>query len=121
MAAVDCGEVIHPDTAAQQVESAIIYGLTAALYGEISIEGGAVAQTNFTDYEMLKLADTPAIDVHFIESGAPIGGLGEPGTPPISAAVANAVFSLTGQRIRQLPLKNHKLSPASGQFARAAD
>lgn len=120
-AAVDCGEVIHPDTAAQQVESAIIYGLTAALFGEISIEGGAVAQTNFTDYEMLKLADTPAIDVHFIESGAPIGGLGEPGTPPISAAVANAVFSLTGQRIRQLPLKNHKLSPASGQFAQAAD
>ncbi|MBX3494418.1 MAG: xanthine dehydrogenase family protein molybdopterin-binding subunit, partial [Parvibaculum sp.] len=120
-AAVDCGEVIHPDTATQQVESAIIYGLTAALFGEISIEGGAVAQTNFTDYEMLKLADTPEIDVHFIESGAPIGGLGEPGTPPISAAVANAVFSLTGQRIRQLPLKNHKLSPASGQFARAAD
>ncbi|MDP2124929.1 MAG: molybdopterin-dependent oxidoreductase [Parvibaculum sp.] len=120
-AAVDCGEVIHPDTAAQQVESAIIYGLTAALFGEISIEGGAVAQTNFTDYEMLKLADTPAIDVHFIESGAPLGGLGEPGTPPISAAVANAVFSLTGQRIRQLPLKNHKLSPAAGQFARAAD
>ena len=70
---------------------------------------------------MLKLADTPQIDVHFIESGAPVGGLGEPGTPPISAAVANAVFSLTGQRIRQLPLKNHKLSPASGQFAQAAD
>ena len=121
VAAVDCGEVIHPDTATQQVESAIIYGLTAALFGEISIEGGAVAQTNFTDYEMLKLADTPQIDVHFIESGAPVGGLGEPGTPPISAAVANAVFSLTGQRIRQLPLKNHKLSPASGQFAQAAD
>ena len=120
-AAVDCGEVIHPDTARQQVESAIIYGLTAALYGEIAIEGGAVAQSNFTDYEMLTLAETPAIEVHFIESGAALGGLGEPGTPPIAAAVANAVFALTGQRIRQLPLKNHKLSPAAGQFARAAD
>lgn len=121
VAVVDCGEVIHPDTAAQQVESGIIYGLTAALFGEIAIEGGAVAQTNFTDYEMLHLSQTPEIEVHFIESGAPLGGLGEPATPVISAAVSNAVFSATGKRIRQLPFKNHDLTPASGKFAQAAD
>lgn len=120
-AAVDCGEVIHPDTAAQQVESGIIYGLTAALYGEIRIEDGAVAQTNFTDYEMLHLSETPVIDVHFVESGAPIGGLGEPATPVVSAAVSNGVFAATGKRIRQLPLKNHDLTPATGKFAQAAD
>ncbi|MDO9126806.1 MAG: molybdopterin-dependent oxidoreductase, partial [Parvibaculum sp.] len=120
-AAVDCGEVIHPDTAAQQVESGIIYGLTAALYGEIAIEGGAVAQTNFTDYEMLHLSETPVIDVHFVESGAPIGGLGEPATPVVSAAVSNGVYAATGKRIRQLPLKNHDLTPAPGKLAQAAE
>lgn len=121
VAAVDCGEVIHPDTAAQQVESGIIYGLTAALYGEISIEGGAVAQTNFTDYGMLHLSETPEIDVHFMESNAPIGGLGEPATPVVSAAVANAIYAATGNRVRQLPFKLHDLSAISGKFAQAAD
>ncbi|WP_421862505.1 xanthine dehydrogenase family protein molybdopterin-binding subunit [Parvibaculum sp.] len=121
VAAVDCGEVIHPDTAAQQVESGIIYGLTAALYGEISIEGGAVVQTNFTDYEMLHLSETPEIEVHFVDSDAPIGGLGEPATPVVSAAVANAVYAATGNRVRQLPFKLHDLSSVSGKFAQAAD
>jgi isoquinoline 1-oxidoreductase subunit beta len=121
VAAVDCGEVIHPDTAAQQVESGIIYGLTAALYGEISIEGGAVAQTNFTDYEMLHLSETPEIEVHFMDSNAPIGGLGEPATPVVSAAVANAVYAATGNRVRQLPFKLHDLSSVSDKFAQAAD
>ncbi|MBX3445826.1 MAG: xanthine dehydrogenase family protein molybdopterin-binding subunit [Parvibaculaceae bacterium] len=121
VAAVDCGEVIHPDTAAQQVESGIVYGLTAALYGEIGIEGGGVAQTNFTDYEMVKLAECPRIDVHFVDSGEALGGLGEPSTPVISAAVANAVYAATGTRVRQLPFKLHDLKPVSDKFAQAAD
>ncbi|MEQ8380213.1 xanthine dehydrogenase family protein molybdopterin-binding subunit [Parvibaculum sp.] len=121
VAAVDCGEVIHPDTAAQQVESGIIYGLTAALYGEISIEGGAVVQTNFTDYEMLHLSETPEIEVHFVDSDAPIGGLGEPATPVVAAAVANAIYAATGNRVRQLPFKLHDLSSVSGKFTQAAD
>ncbi|GMV61713.1 MAG: isoquinoline 1-oxidoreductase subunit beta [Parvibaculum sp.] len=120
-AAVDCGLVIHPDTAAQQIESGIIYGLTAALYGEIAIEDGAVVQTNFTDYEMLHLSECPAIDVHFVGSDAPLGGLGEPATPVVSAAVSNAIFAATGNRIRQLPFKLHDLSQVSDKFAQAAD
>ena len=122
VAAADPGEVISPDGARAQIESGIIYGLTAALFGDISIEDGAVTQTNFTDYEMVKLADSPEIDIHFVETdGAPLGGLGEPGTPPIAAAVANAVFSATGKRLRELPLKNQDLSGSIGQLASAAD
>jgi isoquinoline 1-oxidoreductase beta subunit len=120
-AAVDCGSTINPDTAAQQVESGIIFGLTAALHGEITIEKGAVAQSNFPDYEMVRMADVPVIDVHFIDSGAALGGLGEPATPPIAAAVSNAVFAATGKRIRELPLKNHDLTPLAAKLAQAAD
>ncbi|MBI1262197.1 MAG: molybdopterin-dependent oxidoreductase [Rhizobiales bacterium] len=120
VAAVDCGEVINPDTAVAQVESGIVYGLTAALYGDITIEQGAVVQSNFPDYQMVTLADMPVIETHLIESGAAIGGLGEPATPPIAAAVSNAVFALTGKRIRKLPLMNHDLTTA-GKFAQAAD
>jgi isoquinoline 1-oxidoreductase beta subunit len=120
-AAVDCGSTINPDTAKQQVESGVIYGLTAALHGEITIEKGAVAQSNFPDYEMVRMADVPEIDVHFIDSGAPLGGLGEPATPPIAAAVSNAVFAATGKRIRELPMKNHDLTPLSAKLAQAAD
>lgn len=120
-AVVDCGEVINSDTARQQVESGIIYGLTAALYGEITIANGAVEQSNFPDYEMVRMADVPEIDVHFIESGAEIGGLGEPATPVISAAVANAVFTITGKRVRELPLKNHDLAPKADKLASAAE
>jgi isoquinoline 1-oxidoreductase beta subunit len=119
-AVVDCGNVINPDTATRQVESAIIFGLTAALYGQITIADGAVEQSNFPDYAMMKLADAPSIDVHFIESGAPLGGMGEPGTPPIAAAVSNAVFAITGKRVRDLPLQNHDLTPLANKMARAA-
>ncbi|MDP2142014.1 MAG: xanthine dehydrogenase family protein molybdopterin-binding subunit [Gammaproteobacteria bacterium] len=108
--AIDCGRAINPDTVASQAESGVIFGLTAALYGEITIEQGRVAQTNFTDYEMVRLADSPEIDVVTIESGASLGGLGEPATPPIAAAVANAVYILTGQRVRELPLKNYRFA-----------
>jgi len=108
--AVDCGRVINPDTAEQQIESGIIFGLSAALYGEITVENGRVVQGNFPDYNSVRMAQTPEIVVHFVESGEPLGGLGEPATPPIAAAVANAVYILTGQRVRELPFKNHDLS-----------
>jgi isoquinoline 1-oxidoreductase subunit beta len=109
--AIDCGRVIHPDAATAQVESGIIYGLTAALYGQITIEKGRVKQSNFHDYEMLRLAESPIIDVILLESDGPVGGLGEPATPPISAAVTNAIYALTGQRVRELPLKNYRFLP----------
>ena len=108
--AIDCGWAVNPDGAASQVESGIIYGLTAALYGEITIEKGRVAQNNFPDYEMVRMATAPEIDVHIVESGEALGGLGEPSTPPIAAAVTNAVYILTGQRVRELPIKNHDFS-----------
>jgi len=108
--AIDCGWAVNPDTVEAQVESGIIYGLTAALYGEISIENGRVAQNNFPDYEMVRLVDSPEIDVHIVESGEKLGGLGEPATPPIAAAVGNGLYILTGQRVRALPFKNHDFS-----------
>ena len=107
--AVDPGEVINPDTFVAQMESGIIYGLTAALYGEISIANGRVVEQNFPDYEMIRQADAPAIEVKLMPSGRPTGGAGEPGTPPIAAAVGNAIFSLTKQRVRSLPLRKHDL------------
>lgn len=108
--AIDCGRAINPDTVESQVESGIIFGLTAALYGEISIEKGRVAQNNFPDYEMVRMATSPEIDVHIVESGEALGGLGEPATPPIAAAVTNAIYILTGQRVRELPLSKHDFS-----------
>ena len=113
--AADPGEVINPDTFAAQMESGIIYGLTAALYGEISISKGRVVEQNFPDYEMLRQADAPQIEVRIMPSGRPTGGAGEPGTPPIAAAAGNAVFSLTRQRIRSLPLRKHDLRGAIEQ------
>jgi len=104
--AIDCGPVINPAIVRAQMESGIIYGLSAALYGEITLAGGAVEQSNFTDYRVVYLADAPAMSVHIVASdSAAIGGVGEPGTPPIAPAVANAVFAATGQRLRSLPLK----------------
>lgn len=109
-AAIDCGWAVNPDTVEAQVESGIIFGLTAALYGEITIENGRVAQNNFPDYEMVRMADSPEIDVHIIESGEAMGGLGEPATPPIAAAVTNGLYILTGQRVRELPIRKHDFS-----------
>ncbi|MCK6372100.1 MAG: hypothetical protein L6Q83_12415 [Gammaproteobacteria bacterium] len=87
------------------MESGIIFGLSAALYGEISIENGRAVQSNFHDYRLVTLRDAPAIDVHIVDTGAEPGGVGEPGTPPIAPAVANAVFRATGERLRRLPLR----------------
>jgi len=104
-AGVDCGSVINPDTATAQVEGGIVFGLSAALLSEITIANGRIAQTNFSDYLLPKMADAPAITVAFINSGAALGGLGEPGVPPVAPAIANAVFAATGARLRSLPLK----------------
>ncbi len=101
---VDCGRVINPDIVRTQMESSIIYGLSAALYGEITLEDGVVQQTNFHNYPVVTMRDAPVIDVYLIDSEAHPTGAGEPGLPPIAAAVGNAVFSATGQRLRRLPL-----------------
>lgn len=102
--AVDCGIVVNPDTVEAQIQSSIIYGLTAALHGEVTIERGRVVQSNFHDYPMLKLAATPEMEVHLVRSDAPPGGIGEAGLPPIAPAVCNAIYAATGRRIRRLPI-----------------
>lgn len=103
-AAADPGFVVNPDGFMAQIESGIIYGLTAALYGEITIEKGRVQQSNFHDYGIVRMDDAPKIHVTLINSGAKLGGGGEPGTPPIAPALANAIFNATGKRLRKLPL-----------------
>jgi isoquinoline 1-oxidoreductase beta subunit len=107
--AVDAGFAVHPDNLAAQMESGIAFGLTAALYGEISIEGGAVAQSNFHDYRMLRMHEAPAVETYIIDGGGATGGAGEPGTPPIAPAFTNAIFNATGIRIRELPVSKHEL------------
>ncbi|HAG71535.1 MAG TPA: xanthine dehydrogenase family protein molybdopterin-binding subunit, partial [Gammaproteobacteria bacterium] len=109
VAVIDAGFAISPDGITAQVESAIIYGLTAALYGEITIENGAVLQSNFHDYESVRMDKAPLIETHIINSGNAIGGAGEPGTPGIAPALANAVFDATGVRVRNLPLNQFNL------------
>jgi isoquinoline 1-oxidoreductase beta subunit len=87
------------------MESGIVFGLTAALYGEINIQGGRAVQGNFTDYQMLRISQMPEIEVVLVPSGDAPGGVGEPGTPPIAPAVTNALFALTGERIRTMPIR----------------
>ena len=102
--AMDCGVVVNPAGVEAQVQSAIIYGLTAALYGEITLDRGRVTQSNFNDYRMLGLAECPELEVHLVRSDAAPGGVGEAGLPPIAPAVCNAIFAGTGKRIRKLPI-----------------
>ena len=102
--AVDCGTVVNPATVAQQMESAVIFGLTAALYGKIDIQDGVVQQTSFPSYPMVQLAEAPVVETWLVPSTRAPGGVGEPGVPPIAPAVANALFALTGKRQRALPL-----------------
>jgi isoquinoline 1-oxidoreductase beta subunit len=102
--AVDCGPVVNPSIVEAQMESAIVYGLTAALWGEITLDKGRVQQSNFHNYQMLRLAQMPKVEVHIVPSSDSQGGVGEPGTPPIAPAVANAIFALNGKRIRKLPI-----------------
>lgn len=105
-AVVDCGTTVNPLNAEAQIMGGIVMGLSATIGEEITLEKGAVVQSNFGDYPILKMADAPfAVDVHFIESGAKMGGIGEPGVPPVSAALTNALFAATGKRVRQLPVR----------------
>ncbi len=104
--AVDCGTVVNPDTVRAQIQSAIIFGLTAALRGEITLKGGRVEQSNFHDYPMLRMNETPAIEVYIVKSGEAPGGMGEAGTSAIAPALTNAIFAATGKRIRRLPVAN---------------
>lgn len=103
--AVDCGTVVNPDIVTAQVEGAVIFGLSAALYGEVNVEGGKVKQSNFHDYQVARITDAPRIEVHLYPSRSAPGGVGEIGTPPIAPAVANAVFVLTGRPVRRLPIR----------------
>jgi isoquinoline 1-oxidoreductase beta subunit len=103
--AVDCGMVVNPDGVAQQMEGSVVMGLTAALYGDIRFEKGQVLQSNFHDQPLLRMGEAPLVETHAVTSDAHPEGMGEPGTPPIAPAVANAVFALTGERLRSLPLR----------------
>jgi isoquinoline 1-oxidoreductase beta subunit len=102
--AIDCGTVINPDTVAQQMESAVIFGLSAALYGKIDIQDGVVQQTNFPTYPVVQLAQAPKVETYIVPSTRVPTGVGEPGLPPIAPAISNALFALTGTRHRRLPL-----------------
>lgn len=102
--AVDCGQVINPDTVEAQMESGIAYGLSAALYGKITIEGGRAVESNFDTYSAVRMAVMPRIETHIVPSGDKHGGVGEPAVPPIAPAVCNALFKLTGKPIRRLPI-----------------
>lgn len=102
--AVDCGYVVNPAGVEQQIQSGIVYGLTAALKGKITLDHGRVQQTNFHQYEMLRVEEMPHVEVHLVKSDAAPGGIGEASTPPVAAAVANAIFAAKGQRLRTLPL-----------------
>jgi isoquinoline 1-oxidoreductase beta subunit len=114
VAAVDCGHVVNPSIVEAQIQSGVIYGLTAALYGDLTIKEGVIQETNFDTYEMVRLADCPKIEVYLaLSGGKKWGGIGEPGTAAAAPSVANAVFAATGTRVRSLPLKNAKLSGAA--------
>jgi isoquinoline 1-oxidoreductase beta subunit len=108
--AADVGRVINPDMVAAQMEGAIVFGLTAALHGIITIDKGRVQQSNFHDYPMLRINEMPIIEIHIVPSQEPPGGVGEPGVPPIAPAVANAIFTATGKRIRRLPIRVEDLT-----------
>jgi isoquinoline 1-oxidoreductase beta subunit len=103
--AADVGFAVNPLGLREQMESGIIYGLSAALYGEITLKGGRVEQGNFDDYKVVRIDEAPAIEVAIINSGEAMGGAGEPGTPPIFPAVGNAIFAASGQRLRSMPFR----------------
>ncbi len=102
---VDTGVAVNPDTIVAQMQSGIIFGITAALWGEITLKNGRVEQTNFDDYQMLRINEAPMIEVEVVKSSEDPGGIGEPGTTALAPAVLNAVYAATGVRLRKLPIK----------------
>ena len=102
--AVDCGPVVNPDTLEAQMQGGVVFGLSAAMYGEITIENGRVKQGNFNDYPVLRMPEMPVVEVHIVPSTDALGGIGEPSVPPTAPAVCNAIFAATGKRIRRLPI-----------------
>ncbi|AOW12818.1 isoquinoline 1-oxidoreductase [Hydrogenophaga crassostreae] len=112
VAAVDCGMTVNPTIIERQIEGAIVFGLSAALYGKITLKDGRVEQGNFHDYPVLRSNEMPGVEVHIVPSTEKPGGIGEPGTPPIAPAVANALFAATGKRLRSLPFDAEQLKKA---------
>ena len=110
--AIDCGPVVNPDSIRAQMEGCIAFGLTATLYGEITFAEGRVQQRNFHDYPIVRMNEMPAVEVHIVETADKMGGVGEPGVPPVAPAIANAVFAATGKRIRKLPIRPDDLKNA---------
>ena len=110
VAAVDCGRYVNPETIRAQIEGSVVFGLTAALKGEITIKDGRVDQSNFNDYDLVRINETPQVEVHMVQSNEGPGGIGEPGTPPIAPAVCNAIFAATGKPVRRLPIRAEDLA-----------
>jgi isoquinoline 1-oxidoreductase beta subunit len=112
VAAVDCGMTVNPAIIRRQIEGAIVYGLSAALYGKITIKDGKVEQGNFHQYPVLRMSEMPKVEVHILPSTEKPGGIGEPGVPPVGPAVVNAIFAATGKRLRSLPIDTSALKKA---------
>ena len=108
----DLGRMVNPDTVEAQIQSSIVFGLTAALYGEITLDKGRVQQTNFDHYQVVRMNEAPAIDITLVPSTEKPGGIGEPATALIGPAVANAVFAATGKRVRKMPLTAENIARA---------
>jgi isoquinoline 1-oxidoreductase beta subunit len=107
--ATDCGQTVNPDTVMAQVEGSIVFGLSAALWGEINVQNGRVQQTNFNTYRLLRMNEMPRIDTYIVQSHEPPGGIGEPAVALVAPAVCNAIYAATGRRLRSLPVSRHKL------------
>ena len=110
--AVDCGRIVNPDTIRAQMESGITFGLSAALFGAITLKNGRVEQGNFNDYQIVRMHFMPRVEVHIVESGEAPGGIGEPGVPPVAPALANAIYAACGARVRSLPMTADKIEAA---------
>ena len=108
--AADCGQQINPDTVVAQIESSILFGYSALMWGEINLQGGKVRQTNFDSYRVARMNEAPRIDAYLIDSTEAPGGIGEPATALVAPAVCNAIFAGTGRRLRSLPLSRHRMA-----------
>ena len=111
--AIDCGSAVNPDIIAQQMEGAVVFALSAALHGQKDIHQGVVQQKNFTSYALIGLAQSPQVDAYIVPSTRHPGGVNEPGVPPLAPAVANALFALSGKRLRSLPLQGAEAPAAA--------